>query len=74
MDKVVVTGLGAISPLGLSAQESWQNAVNGVSGVAPITLFDTKDYNICNYASSSELLVISIVKAPNQINKGGCCG
>ncbi len=44
MEKVVVTGLGAISPLGHSAHESWQSAVNGISGVAPITLFDTADY------------------------------
>ena len=44
MEKVVVTGLGAVSPLGHSALESWQNAVNGISGVAPITLFDTADY------------------------------
>lgn len=41
---IVITGLGAISPLGLSAMESWQNAVDGVSGVGPITLFDPADY------------------------------
>jgi 3-oxoacyl-[acyl-carrier-protein] synthase II len=43
-ERVVITGLGAISPLGLSAPESWQNAVNGVSGVGPITLFDSSDF------------------------------
>lgn len=39
-EKVVITGIGAVSPLGLAAEESWQNAMNGVSGIGPITLFD----------------------------------
>jgi len=43
-ERIVVTGLGALSPLGLSAKESWQNAINGVSGLGPITLFDTTDF------------------------------
>jgi beta-ketoacyl-acyl-carrier-protein synthase II len=43
-NKIVVTGMGAISPIGLSAKESWENAVNGVSGVGPITLFDAEDF------------------------------
>jgi len=40
MERVVITGMGAITPLGLSAEESWQNALAGRSGVGPITLFD----------------------------------
>ena len=43
-ERIVITGTGAISPLGLSAKESWQNAINGVSGVGPITLFDPTDF------------------------------
>jgi beta-ketoacyl-acyl-carrier-protein synthase II len=43
-ERIVITGMGAISPLGLSVNESWQNAVNGVSGVGPITLFDPSDF------------------------------
>jgi beta-ketoacyl-acyl-carrier-protein synthase II len=35
--------MGAVSPLGLSFEESWANAVEGVSGVGPITLFDASD-------------------------------
>jgi 3-oxoacyl-[acyl-carrier-protein] synthase II len=41
--RVVVTGIGAVSPLGLSAQETWKNALEGRSGVAEITLFDLTD-------------------------------
>ncbi|GAB4497173.1 MAG: beta-ketoacyl-ACP synthase II [Anaerolineales bacterium] len=45
-ERIVITGLGAVTPLGLTAEESWQNAVRGVSGVAPITLFDTSDWYV----------------------------
>jgi len=38
---VVVTGLGAATPLGSTAQESWRNALEGRSGVRPVTRFDT---------------------------------
>ncbi|MBX7232141.1 MAG: beta-ketoacyl-ACP synthase II [Bdellovibrionales bacterium] len=38
--RVVVTGLGAVTPLGLSMEESWQNLISGKSGISPITLFD----------------------------------
>jgi 3-oxoacyl-[acyl-carrier-protein] synthase II len=38
--RVVVTGLGAVTPLGNTVQEFWSNVVAGKSGVGPITLFD----------------------------------
>lgn len=43
-DKVVITGMGTVSPIGLSVQDTWQNLLNGVSGVGPITLFDAEKY------------------------------
>ncbi len=43
MERVVVTGVGTVNPIGKSAAETWDNAVNGVSGVGPITLFDSSD-------------------------------
>ncbi|MEQ8202794.1 MAG: beta-ketoacyl-ACP synthase II [Smithellaceae bacterium] len=43
--RVVVTGLGAITPLGNSAQESWESAIAGKSGVGPITKFDSTSFN-----------------------------
>lgn len=39
--RVVITGLGAVSPLGLSARETWSRLIEGKSGVGKITLFDT---------------------------------
>ena len=41
LKRVVVTGLGAVTPLGNSVPEFWENLVKGVSGAAPITRFDT---------------------------------
>ena len=38
--RVVITGLGAVTPVGLTADESWQAVKNGVCGIAPITQFD----------------------------------
>lgn len=41
LKRVVVTGLGAVTPLGNSVEETWKNLINGVSGAGPITRFDT---------------------------------
>src|SRR5437899_2499503 len=41
--RIVVTGIGAITPLGLSARETWKNALEGKPGVGTITNFDTTD-------------------------------
>lgn len=46
MEKVVITGMGTVNPLGLTVEESWKNAVDGVSGVGPITLFDSESLNV----------------------------
>jgi len=40
LKRVVVTGVGAITPLGHTAAETWQNVLSGKSGAAPITRFD----------------------------------
>jgi 3-oxoacyl-[acyl-carrier-protein] synthase II len=42
--RVVVTGIGVVSPLGLTLSETWKAALEGKSGAAPITLFDAKEY------------------------------
>ena len=44
LKRVVVTGIGAITPLGLTAEESWENLKKGVSGAAPITHFDASQF------------------------------
>lgn len=63
--RVVVTGLGMVSPLGNSVQESWQALLAGKSGIAPISRFDAsvlpvhfagevKNFNIADYLSPKE--------------------
>ncbi|MFH1485579.1 MAG: beta-ketoacyl-ACP synthase II [Chloroflexota bacterium] len=43
--RVVVTGIGAVTPLGLTADEFWRGLVDGKSGVTPITLCDTTGFS-----------------------------
>ena len=44
LKRVVVTGIGAVTPLGNTAAETWQNMLNGVSGASPITHFDASKF------------------------------
>ncbi|MEY4685302.1 MAG: hypothetical protein RLZ25_1761 [Pseudomonadota bacterium] len=63
--RVVVTGLGAVSPVGLSAQGSWESVVNGKSGIGHLDVFDVsefstriggsvRDFEITDYISDKE--------------------
>lgn len=65
MRRVVVTGIGALTPIGNTADEFWNNLIAGKSGSAPITYFNTekfktkfaceiKDYNPLNYFEKGE--------------------
>ena len=44
LKRVVVTGLGALTPIGNNVSEYWENLTNGVSGAAPITRFDASKF------------------------------
>ena len=66
LKRVVVTGLGAITPIGNTTKETWDNALSGVSGAAPITHFDAslfktqfacevKGYNSAEHFDRKEL-------------------
>lgn len=65
LKRVVVTGLGAITPLGNTVKEYWQGLLEGRSGIRPITLFDAshlacqiagevKGFDPCNYLNRKE--------------------
>jgi len=71
LKRVVVTGLGAITPLGKTVEETWTNLVNGVSGAAPIAQFDAskfktqfacevKDYDAKDYFDRKEVRKLDI--------------
>ena len=66
MKRVVITGMGAITPLGNSVNEFWKNIVAGKSGATPITKFDAskfktrfgcevKDFDITEYIEKKEI-------------------
>ncbi len=46
MERVFVTGLGAVTPIGKAVVDFWDNLVGGVSGIAPITQFDTEGFPV----------------------------
>lgn len=64
--RVVVTGIGAVSPLGLTAGETWKNAIEGRSGIAKITQFDPTD---CTVQIAAEVKGFDVTKLlPNPLN------
>lgn len=82
LKRVVVTGLGALSPIGNDVKTTWENAVNGVSGAGPITHFDAskfktqfacevKDFNPSEYfdrkkARSLDLYAMYALRAADE--------
>lgn len=45
MKRVVITGMGLVTPLGNDVESFWSNLIKGVNGIGPITHFDTKGYS-----------------------------
>lgn len=56
MRRVVVTGIGAITPVGLFAESSWQNIVNSISGIKPLNLFALEGYPVHTAAAIDETI------------------
>lgn len=46
MERIVITGMGTVNPLGLNVEDSWKNATEGISGVGPITQFDHSNLQV----------------------------
>ena len=59
--KVVVTGLGLLSPIGNGVDEAWNNALAGKSGAAPIDGFDTSDHSVTIAAGVKNLTVTDYI-------------
>ena len=55
--RVVVTGMGAITPIGNSVEEFWNGIKEGKTGFGPITYFDTADYR-CKLAAEVKDLIL----------------
>jgi 3-oxoacyl-[acyl-carrier-protein] synthase II len=61
--RVVITGMGALTPLGLTVDETWSGLVAGQSGIGPITRFD---------ASNLPIRIAGEVKGFDPTNYIGC--
>ena len=44
--RVVITGIGAVSPNGIGTEPFWASTRDGISGIGPITRFDCKDFGV----------------------------
>ncbi len=71
MRRVVVTGVGAVTPLGLTAEDTWQSMREGVSGVGPITSMDVSDYpsRIAGEVKGIDLTVRLEAKAARRMDR-----
>ncbi len=78
--RVVITGLGLLSPVGNTVEESWKNIVAGKSGIAPITAFDASDFSarisgsVKNFDATEYLSVKDIKKMDLFIHFGIAAG
>ena len=68
MKRVVITGLGAVSPNGGTAEEFWNNSINGKSGIGPMTLCDPTNYT-CQIAGEIEDFDPTIVIDPKEARR-----
>lgn len=59
--RVVITGLGVVTPVGLNVNETWDNILAGKSGVAPLTSFDVSDFSVRFGASIKDFDITSII-------------
>jgi len=68
MKRVVITGLGAVSPNGGTAEEFWHNSINGKSGIGPMTLCDPTNYT-CQIAGEIEDFDPTIAIDPKEARR-----
>ncbi len=59
--RVVITGLGAVTPVGLNVKDSWENILAGKSGIAPITSFDVSEFTARFGGSIKDFDITSII-------------
>ena len=59
--RVVVTGLGTVTPVGNTVKETWANILAGKSGIAPLTVFDVSDFSVRFGGSIKDFDITTII-------------
>ena len=68
MRRVVITGMGAVTPVGNSVPEMWDAVKNGVCGIGPITRFETEHFPVKLAAEVKDFHAEKVLE-PSEIRK-----
>ena len=69
--RVVITGMGCVTPLGLSVEETWKNLLAGKSGIRPITIFDAETFPTTFASQVADFDVSKFTRQPEVWLKAG---
>ena len=69
--RIVITGMGSVTPLGLTYEETWRNLLAGKSGIRPIAIFDASTFPTTFAAQVPDFDAARYVKDPASIEKAG---
>jgi len=69
--RVVITGMGSVTPLGLSVEETWKNLIAGKSGIRPIFIFDAETFPTTFAAQVPDFDLAGFVRDPSAFAKAG---
>jgi 3-oxoacyl-[acyl-carrier-protein] synthase II len=69
--RVVITGMGSVTPLGLSVEETWRNLIAGKSGIRPTAIFDASTFPTTFSAQVPDFGLARYVKDPSVFEKAG---
>ena len=64
--RVVITGMGALSPIGNDVKTTWENALKGVNGIDKITRIDTEPYSV-HLAGELKTLILKIISKKKRV-------
>ncbi len=70
--RVVVTGIGPVTPIGIGKETFWNNLVAGKSGVGPITQFDTEGYTVKIAAEVKDFDYTAFIDKKRRQTYGSC--
>lgn len=65
--RVVVTGIGAVTPVGNSAEASWENVIAGKSGIGPMTRVDTSKFPVSVAAEVKDFQIEEYIEKKKRV-------